>query len=155
MVLSRGDQLRMLWFSYLIIFTILFNNKQNFINIFIDFHKPFDTINHDILLRKLMKYGIRRVPLRWGGDRSPNDKSPSDKSYGDKSPRRQKPQMTKAPDDKNPRRQKPQQPWKKVVRVVSIRIWTFIAQSFYYYIWFCFGNSVLNTVIFKNASQEE
>ena len=40
------------------------NNKQNCINIFIDFRKAFDTINHNILLRKLMKYGIRGVPLR-------------------------------------------------------------------------------------------
>jgi len=35
------------------------------IGVFIDFCKAFDTINHDILFRKLEHYGIRGVPLKW------------------------------------------------------------------------------------------
>ena len=33
--------------------------------LFLDFSKALDTINHDILLSKLYRYGIRRNPLRW------------------------------------------------------------------------------------------
>ena len=39
------------------------NSKFNSINVFIDFKKAFDTINHSILIKKLEAYGIRGLPL--------------------------------------------------------------------------------------------
>ena len=40
------------------------NSKLSRVNIFIDFRKAFDTLNHNILLRKLNAYGIRGPPLK-------------------------------------------------------------------------------------------
>lgn len=41
------------------------DNQQHAIGIFIDLKKAFDTINHNILLYKLEKIGIRGTPLDW------------------------------------------------------------------------------------------
>ena len=39
------------------------NNKEIAINVFVDFRKAFDTINHVLLFKKLELYGIRGLPL--------------------------------------------------------------------------------------------
>ncbi len=38
---------------------------ESCIVVFLDFSKAFDTINHEILTRKLQHYDIREIPLKW------------------------------------------------------------------------------------------
>lgn len=44
------------------------DSKHSFLSIFIDFTKAFDTVKHDILLKKLQYYGIRGIVLDWFTD---------------------------------------------------------------------------------------
>ncbi len=62
--LNTFDALRT--FSYKI-YTSL-EKKHSLLNIFIDFTKAFDTVRHDILLRKLHHYGIRGIINDWFQD---------------------------------------------------------------------------------------
>ena len=57
--------------TYMALFTMLdqisqeIDNKKYSIGLFLDLSKAFDTINHHILLQKLVNYGIRGNALKW------------------------------------------------------------------------------------------
>ena len=41
------------------------DNSNYNVGIFVDLKKAFDTVDHEILLKKLYCYGIRCISLRW------------------------------------------------------------------------------------------
>ena len=45
--------------------TSAIENKQYALGVFLDLKKAFDTVDHDLLLIKLQKYGIRGLALSW------------------------------------------------------------------------------------------
>ena len=50
------------------------DRKEFSVGVFIDLSKAFDTVNHKILLEKLLHYGIRGTPLNWFSDYLSNRK---------------------------------------------------------------------------------
>lgn len=47
------------------IITQSINNGDTVLGVLIDYRKAFDTVNHEILLNKLMKYGVRGLANKW------------------------------------------------------------------------------------------
>ena len=44
---------------------LLLDKNGNCLAVYLDLSKAFDTVNHDILLRRLTHYGIRGKSLEW------------------------------------------------------------------------------------------
>ena len=60
---SRGKTTELAMLDLLNYFYDSLDNRKFSFAVFVDFRKAFDTINHDILLRKLYRYGIRGTAL--------------------------------------------------------------------------------------------
>ena len=50
---------------YLIKITAALDNGDIVLGVFLDFSKAFDTVDHQILLNKMYKYGIRGIAFKW------------------------------------------------------------------------------------------
>jgi exonuclease III len=44
------------------------NDKEHCLSVFVDLRKAFDTVNHEILLQKMYRYGVRGLALDWFTD---------------------------------------------------------------------------------------
>ena len=44
------------------------DNGHSVVDIYLDFSKAFDTVNHDVLLQKLSMYGVQNIDLEWFRD---------------------------------------------------------------------------------------
>ena len=65
---QRGKSTQLAVMMLFVKITEALDNKECVIVIFLDFSKAFDTVDHEILLLKLEKYGIQGTELQWLND---------------------------------------------------------------------------------------
>ena len=65
LVFNETTQLNMPYFDLHEILQTLLKNGNNTLGIFNDLSKPFDTVDHQVLIKKLQYYGIDGTALEW------------------------------------------------------------------------------------------